>query len=171
MLVYVCEVNAGEEEGPQKHRKLQFTSGDSPFHPVLRESEKMTLHKMLREGQVSEQQNASLGEKESLKNKYSTVWLRKAKATSKPPTLLNSQTSKDRQQLKYPGQILLFLPLLYPPFRTSISLHLFCASPSLRALRKWQPTPVFLLGESQGWGSLVGCRLWGLTELDTTEAI
>ena len=36
--------------------------------------------------------------------------------------------------------------------------------------RKWQPTPVFLPGESQGWGSLVGCRLWGHTELDTTEA-
>ena len=35
--------------------------------------------------------------------------------------------------------------------------------------RKWQPTPVFLLGESQGWGSLVGCCLWGCTELDTTE--
>ena len=35
--------------------------------------------------------------------------------------------------------------------------------------RKWQPTPVFLPGESQGWGSLVGCRLWGHTELDTTE--
>ena len=27
--------------------------------------------------------------------------------------------------------------------------------------RKWQPTPVFLPGESQGRGSLVGCRLWG----------
>ena len=26
--------------------------------------------------------------------------------------------------------------------------------------RKWQPTPVFLPGESQGWGSLVGCHLW-----------
>ena len=26
--------------------------------------------------------------------------------------------------------------------------------------RKWQPTPEFLPGESQGWGSLVGCRLW-----------
>ena len=25
--------------------------------------------------------------------------------------------------------------------------------------RKWQPTPVVLPGESQGWGSLVGCRL------------
>ena len=36
--------------------------------------------------------------------------------------------------------------------------------------RKWQPTPVFLPGESQGWGSLVRCRLWGCTESDTTEA-
>ena len=27
-----------------------------------------------------------------------------------------------------------------------------------------------LAGESQGWGSLVGCRLWGRTESDTTEA-
>ena len=35
--------------------------------------------------------------------------------------------------------------------------------------RKWQPTPVFLPAESQGWGSLVGCRLWGCTESDTTE--
>ena len=29
---------------------------------------------------------------------------------------------------------------------------------------------VFLPGESQGWGSLVGCCLWGRTELATTEA-
>ena len=29
--------------------------------------------------------------------------------------------------------------------------------------RKWQPTPVFLSGESWGWRSLVGCRLWGHT--------
>jgi len=36
--------------------------------------------------------------------------------------------------------------------------------------RKWQPTPVFLPGESQGRGSLVGCHLWGGTESDTTEA-
>ena len=34
---------------------------------------------------------------------------------------------------------------------------------------KWQPTPVFLPGESQGWRSLVGCRLWGRTESDMTE--
>ena len=35
--------------------------------------------------------------------------------------------------------------------------------------RQWQPTPVFLPGESQGWGSLVDCRLWGCTESDMTE--
>ena len=32
------------------------------------------------------------------------------------------------------------------------------------------PTPVFLPGESQGWRSLVGCRLWSRTESDMTEA-
>ena len=36
--------------------------------------------------------------------------------------------------------------------------------------RKWQPTPAFLPGESQGRGSLVGCCLWDCTESDTTEA-
>ena len=36
--------------------------------------------------------------------------------------------------------------------------------------RKWQPTPVLLPGESRGQGRLVGCRLWGHTESDTTEA-
>ena len=35
--------------------------------------------------------------------------------------------------------------------------------------RKWQHTSVFLPGESQGWGSLVGCYLWGHTESDMTE--
>ena len=34
--------------------------------------------------------------------------------------------------------------------------------------RKWQPTPVFLPGVSQGRGRLVGCHLWGRTELETT---
>ena len=47
---------------------------------------------------------------------------------------------------------------------TSLSLFTF-----MHCRRKWQPTPVFLPGESQGWGSLVGCRLWGCTESDTTE--
>ena len=37
--------------------------------------------------------------------------------------------------------------------------------------RQWQPTPVFLAGESQGLGSLVGCRLWGCTELEMTERL
>ena len=48
---------------------------------------------------------------------------------------------------------------------TALSLFTF-----LHWRRKWQPTPVFLPGESQGPGSLVGCRLWGRTESDVTEA-
>ena len=48
---------------------------------------------------------------------------------------------------------------------TSLSLFTF-----LLWRRKWQPTPAFLPGESQGRGSLVGCCLWGRTESDTTDA-
>ena len=36
--------------------------------------------------------------------------------------------------------------------------------------RKWQPTPVFLPGESQGRRSPVGCSPWGRTESNMTEA-
>ena len=49
-------------------------------------------------------------------------------------------------------------------WRTSLSLFTF-----MHWRRKWQPTPVFLPGESQGRGSLVACRLRGCTESDTTE--
>ena len=48
---------------------------------------------------------------------------------------------------------------------TSLSLFTF-----MHWTRTWQATPVFLPGESQGWGSLVGCHLWGHTGSDTTEA-
>ena len=48
---------------------------------------------------------------------------------------------------------------------TSLSLFTF-----MHWRRKWQPTSVFLPGESQGRGSLVGCSLWGRIESDTTEA-
>ena len=47
---------------------------------------------------------------------------------------------------------------------TSLSLFTF-----MHWRRKWQPTPVFLPGESQGQRSLVGGCLWGCTESDTTE--
>ena len=48
---------------------------------------------------------------------------------------------------------------------TSLSLFTF-----MHWRRKWQPTPVFLPGESQGRASLVGCHIWGHTESghDTT---
>ena len=37
--------------------------------------------------------------------------------------------------------------------------------------RQWHPTQVLLPGESQGRQGLVGCRLWGRTESDRTEAM
>ena len=46
---------------------------------------------------------------------------------------------------------------------TSLSLFTFTWR------RKWQPTPVFLPGESQGRGSLVAA-IYGVAQSDTTEA-
>ena len=67
-----------------------------------------------------------------------------------------------------------FYTMIYPSFMgswraghdwtTSLTLFTF-----MHWRRKWQATPVFLPGESHGRGSLVGCRLWGHTESDTTE--
>ena len=49
---------------------------------------------------------------------------------------------------------------------TSLSLFTF-----MHWRKKWQPTLVFLPGESQGRGSLVGCHLWGHRESDMTERL
>ena len=65
--------------------------------------------------------------------------------------------------------------LLSVPFFIGIKYFTIIISkrtPSIMvSIRKRQPTPVFLPGESQGQRSLVGCRLWGRTVSDTTEAI
>ena len=37
--------------------------------------------------------------------------------------------------------------------------------------REWQPTPVFVPGESHGQRSLMGYSPWGRTESDTTERL
>ena len=50
-----------------------------------------------------------------------------------------------------------------------LSCFFFVVQWMLAWRRKWQPSPVFLPGESQGQGRLVGCCLWGRTESDTTE--
>ena len=51
-------------------------------------------------------------------------------------------------------------------WETSLSLFTF-----MHWRKQWQSTPVFLPGESQGRGSLVGCCLWGRTESDMTDMI
>ena len=46
----------------------------------------------------------------------------------------------------------------------------FWGAPKSLRRRQWHPTPVLLPGESHGRRSLVGCYLWGRTELDVTDA-
>ena len=57
--------------------------------------------------------------------------------------------------------------LLLPPIPPSIRVF----SNKSHWKRKWQPTPVFLPGESHGQRSLVGCSPWGHRESDTTERL
>ena len=67
---------------------------------------------------------------------------------------------------KEPGRLQsMWLQRVRQDLATSLSLFTF-----MYWRRKWQATPVFLPGEFQGWRSLVGFRLWGRTESDTTEA-
>ena len=83
--------------------------------------------------------------------------------TGKP----KSRDSHHRDGLKPNPQSLRGLPVCDSVFGSTAHLG---SSLILTWRRKWQHTPVFLPGESQGWGSLVGCRLWGCTESDMSEA-
>ena len=60
---------------------------------------------------------------------------------------------------------------LIAPAEPSLKPKIFIMPPGKNLpISRIDDTPVFLPGESQGRGSLVGCRLWGRTESDTTEA-
>ena len=52
-------------------------------------------------------------------------------------------------------------------FQSASSVFVACVFWNLR--RKWQPTPIFLPGESLGQRSLVGYTVHGVTRSDTTE--
>ena len=49
--------------------------------------------------------------------------------------------------------------------------HLLQAGALSGVLRKWQPTPVFLPGESHGWRNLAGYSPWGRKQSDRTEQL
>ena len=69
--------------------------------------------------------------------------------------------------MKEPGRLQSMGSLRVGHYRvTSLSLFTF-----MHWRRKWQPIPVFLPGESQGRGSLVGFCPWGPAELDRTEVM
>ena len=87
-------------------------------------------------------------------------------APNSTPLKITSKTLKSKKHMEEPGRLQSMGSLRVGHDRvTSLSLFSF-----MHWRRKWQATPLFLPGESQGQRSLVGCRLWGHTESDTTIA-
>ena len=69
---------------------------------------------------------------------------------------------------------LLLLLLLVVPLSVCLQCGRPMFNPWIRKIpwrRKWQPTPVFLPGESHGWRSLAGYSPWGCKESDRTERL
>ena len=69
-----------------------------------------------------------------------------------------------------PNTVFLNIIAFAPMYVTFLFLFVFTLATIYIQLLSWQPTPVFLPGESHGRRSLVGCCPWGRTESDTTEA-
>ena len=91
---------------------------------------------------------------------HSVMSVQKAKATH------SSTLAWRTPRIEEPGGLQSMGPLrVGHDWVTSLSLFTF-----MHWRRKWQPTPVFLPGESQGQRNLLGFCLWGRTESDTTDA-
>ena len=108
----------------------------------------------------------ALREMESFKLEWMNEAFKRLLATEKAMAPHSSILAWQIPWMEEPGRLQSMGSLgVWHNWATSLSLFTF-----MHWRRKWQPTPVFLPGESQGQGSLVGCRLWGRTELDMTEA-
>ena len=81
------------------------------------------------------------------------LWSEKAMATHSSTLAWQIPWTEEPGRLQSMGSL-----GVWHDWATSLGLFTF-----MHWRRKWQPTPVFLPGESQGWGSLVGCCLWGRT--------
>ena len=81
---------------------------------------------------------------------------------------------KISQVKKFHFNIASLLPIMpFLHFILPMKVIFFClwAMKHPKWRRKWQPTPVFLPGESQGRRGLVGYSLRGFKELDTTKQV
>ena len=87
------------------------------------------------------------------------IHLREGKGTPLQYSCLENPWTEEPGRLQSMGSL-----RVRHDWATSLSLFTF-----MHWRRKWQPTLVFLPGESQGQRSLMGCCLWGCTESDTTE--
>ena len=91
-----------------------------------------------------------------------------------PSPMTNLDSILKRRDITLPTKVHLVKDMVFPVVMYGCKRHDWTTSLSLFTFmhwrRNWQPTPVFLPGESQGRGSLVGFSLWCCTESDTTEA-
>ena len=141
----LCVTSRGREqaEGSQSRRSLGSTRVFSPYHP-------------------------SVSPITWLPENLPRAW----QYTKSPDSLLEKAMAPHSSTLAWeipwaeePGRLQSMGSLrVGHDWATSLSLFTF-----MHWRRKWQPTPVFLLRESQGRGSLMGYHLWGRTESDMTE--
>ena len=82
----------------------------------------------------------------------------------RPEISLGQKKGPERAELPYKAS------LFFSFFLSLLLLLFFCRCLHCDWRRKWQPTPVFLPGESHGQRSLAGYSPWVCKELDMTEA-
>ena len=81
---------------------------------------------------------------------------------------IHTHDHTSRSYFKHLCFILYQLAIYYQSYNL-FSISIFSNMVSQEGRRKWQPTPVFMPGESHGPRSLVGYSPWGRKESDTTE--
>ena len=93
----------------------------------------------------------------------------KSQSPPRVPSALEGIMPPFSLEFLFPRPLLCLWALLETPKKESLCPHIL--SPWIRKIpwgRKWQPTPVFLLGKSHEQRSLVGYSPWGHKDLDMT---
>ena len=110
------------------------------------------------------------------KGRHSWIFIRRTDAEAETPLFWPPDTKMEKDVANHSSTLAWKIPQTEEPGK--VTVHGFVQSRTWLSdftftfkhwRRKRQPTPVFLPEEFQGQRNLVGCCLWGRTDLDTTE--